>query len=45
MPKDQNLKDLLLKMLTYEEIDRISWDDLIKHPFLNRNEINIIEEE
>ena len=45
MPKDQNLKDLLLKMLTYEEKDRISWDDLINHPFLNRNEINIIIEE
>ena len=42
MPKDNDLKDLLLKMLTYNEIDRISWDDLIKHPFLNNNNINKI---
>ena len=43
LPKDNDLKDLLLRMLKYEEKDRISWDDLINHPFLYRNEINIIE--
>lgn len=31
-------------MLEYEEKDRISWKELISHPFIKRNEINIINE-
>ena len=42
IPKDKDLKDLLFKMLEYKEINRISWDELIKHPFLNKNQINIV---
>ena len=43
-PKDKDLNDLLFKMLAYEEKDRISWKELISHPFIKRNEINIINE-
>lgn len=42
LPNDENLKDLLQKMLKYEEKDRISWDELINHPFLS-NQIEILE--
>ena len=37
MPDDEDLADLLKKMLTVDIKERISWNDYFNHPFFKKN--------
>ena len=42
-PEDTNLRDLMLKLLTRQSKERISWEEYFNHPFFTKDEASKIK--